>query len=103
MRNNQILNMWQCIHFLVYRLCFLSDWVDLCLSEDNSCADTMMTSSNGNIFALLALCEGNPPLTGGFPHKGQWRRDWSAPEQLVEETIETPVIWDAIMSSMTLL
>ena len=27
----------------------------------------MMTSSNGNIFALLALCEKNPPVTGGFP------------------------------------
>ena len=24
--------------------------------------------------ALLALCEGNPTVTGGFPHKGQWRR-----------------------------
>ena len=23
--------------------------------------------------ALIALCEGNPPVTGGFPHKGQWR------------------------------
>ena len=23
--------------------------------------------------ALLTLCEGNPPVTGGFPHKGQWR------------------------------
>ena len=22
---------------------------------------------------LLALCEGNPSVTGGFPHKGQWR------------------------------
>ena len=22
---------------------------------------------------LLALCEGNPPLTGEFPHKGQLR------------------------------
>ena len=27
----------------------------------------MMTSSNGNISALLVLCEGNPPATGGFP------------------------------------
>ena len=26
----------------------------------------MMTSSNGNISALLALCEGNPPVNGGF-------------------------------------
>ena len=24
--------------------------------------------------ALLALCEGNPLVTGGSPHKGQWRR-----------------------------
>ena len=23
--------------------------------------------------ALLALCAGNPPITGEFPHKGQWR------------------------------
>ena len=32
-----------------------------------------MTSSNGNIFALLALCVGihRSPLTS--PHKGQWR------------------------------
>ena len=27
----------------------------------------IMTSSNGNIFRLLALCEGNPPVIGGFP------------------------------------
>ena len=27
----------------------------------------MMTSSNANIFALLALCEGNSPVTGEFP------------------------------------
>ena len=33
----------------------------------------MMTSSNGNISAFLALCEGNTPVTDGFTHKGQWR------------------------------
>ena len=27
----------------------------------------IMTSSNGSISALLALCEGNPSVTGGFP------------------------------------
>ena len=38
----------------------------------------MMTSSNRKLSALLALCEGNrplwgnPPVTGDFPHKGQW-------------------------------
>ena len=34
----------------------------------------MMTSSNGNISALLALCERNPPVTSGFPSQCQWRR-----------------------------
>ena len=29
-------------------------------------AQYMMTSSNGNFFALLALCEGNSPVTGEF-------------------------------------
>ena len=32
-----------------------------------------MTSSNGNIFGINVLCEGNPPLTGGFPSMSQWR------------------------------
>ena len=27
----------------------------------------------GIFSALLALREGNPPVTGGFPHKGQWQ------------------------------
>ena len=26
-----------------------------------------MASSNGNFFAVLALCAGNPPVIGGFP------------------------------------
>ena len=33
----------------------------------------MMTSSNGNISALLAFCAGNSPVTVNSPHKGQWR------------------------------
>ena len=27
----------------------------------------MVTSSNGNIFRVTGLCDGNPPVTGGFP------------------------------------
>ena len=27
----------------------------------------MMTSSNGNIFRVIGLCEGNSPVTGEFP------------------------------------
>ena len=41
------------------------------VTGDNGCdmarVVIMMTSSNGNISALLAFCEGNPPVTGGFP------------------------------------
>ena len=35
----------------------------------------MMTSSNGKISALLTLCEGNPPVTGGFPWQRQVTRN----------------------------
>ena len=57
-------------------------------------------------FALLALCEGNPPVTGGFPSQEPVTRSFDvflfAPEQTVEQTIETQVIWDAIVLIMTL-
>ena len=33
----------------------------------------MMTSSNGNISALLVFCAGNSPVPVNSPHKGQWR------------------------------
>ena len=46
--------------------------------------------------ALLALCEGNSPVTGGFPSQRPVTRSsdvlWSAPEQTVEQTVETPMI-----------
>ena len=56
----------------------------------------MMTSSNGNIFHVTGLCEGNPPVSGGFPSQRPVPRSLdvflSAPGQTVEQTIETPVI-----------
>ena len=73
---------------------------------------------------LLALCEGKPPVTGGFPSQRpttrsfddffdlrlkrrlskQWKAGdltrhhtlWSVPEQTFKQIIETPVIRDAI-------
>ena len=56
--------------------------------------------------ALLAFCEGNSPVTGEFPltkasDAELWSLLWSAPEQTVEQTIETPVIWNAIALIMT--
>ena len=53
-------------------------------------------------FALLALSEGKPPVTGGFPSQRPVTRsfdvlfDLRLNEQTVEQTIERPVIWDAI-------
>ena len=37
----------------------------------------MMTSSNGSIFALLALCAGNSPVTGEFPSQRPWTRTFN--------------------------
>ena len=48
---------------------------------------------------LLTLCEWNPPASDAE----LWCFLWFAPEQTVEETIETPVIWDAIVLIMTSL
>ena len=42
--------------------------------------------------ALLALCERNPPVIGGFPSQSQW----CAPEQTAEQTVDMMVIWDAL-------
>ena len=60
-----------------------------------------MMSSNGKIFPITG------PLCGEFtddqwiPHTRAsdaefWCFLWSTPEQTVEQTIETPVTWDAI-------
>ena len=65
-----------------------------------------MTSSNKSIDRVTNLLCGES--TGHRwipPHKGQWRRALMfplscAPEQTVEQTIETPAIWDAVMTSL---
>ena len=59
-------------------------------------------------FALLAFCAGNPPVTGEFPAQRLVTRNfdvffWFEPEPTVEQTIETPVIRDAIKLIMTSL
>ena len=57
--------------------------------------------------ALLALCEGNSTVTGEFPSQRPVTRRFDvsmiAPEQTIEQTMETPVIWDAIALIMTSL
>ena len=50
--------------------------------------------------ALLALCEGNPPVTGWFPSQRPVTRSFDVffglPEQAAEQTIETPVIMTSL-------
>ena len=61
-----------------------------------TCSYNMMTSSNGNIFCVIGPLQGNPSVTGGFPHTGQWRGIsvflWSAFQKMFQQTIEGTVI-----------
>ena len=62
----------------------------------------MMTSSNENIFRVTGhLCGEFPAQMASNAAIGCFL--WSAPEQTVEQTIETPVIWDAIVLIMSSL
>ena len=68
----------------------------------------MMTSSNGNIFRVTGHLwrEFGSHRWIPLPKPSDaelWCFLWSAPEQTVEQTIETPVIWDAIALIMTSL
>ena len=57
------------------------------------------------ISTSLAFCEGNPPVTGGIPSQRPVTQSFDVffdlPEQTIEQTIETLVIWDAIALLMT--
>ena len=58
--------------------------------------------------ALLAFCVGNSPVTGEVPAQGPVTRSFGVFFDLrlkptVEQTMETPVIWDAIALIMTSL
>ena len=67
----------------------------------------MMMSSNGNIFRVTGSFWGEStghrwiPLTKASD--AEVRCFLSAPEQMVEQTIETPEIWDAFVPIMTSL
>ena len=65
-----------------------------------------MTLSNGNIFRVTDPLWGEYtghrciPLTKASEVE-LWYLLWSAPEQTVEQTMETPVTWNAIALIMT--
>ena len=66
----------------------------------------MMTSWNGNIFHVTVPLRGEStdhrwiPLTKDSDAELCYFL-WSAPEQTIEQTIEPPAIWDAIVLIMT--
>ena len=76
-----------------------NDGVHSVTSETMIVSGHMMTSSNGTT-CYWPFVRGIHSSPLDSPHKGQWCGAlmflWSAPEQTVEETIETPVIRDAI-------
>ena len=56
--------------------------------------------------ALLAFCAGNSPVTGEFPAQRPVTRNFDVFFDLQlnqQPTMETPVIWDAIVLIMTSL
>ena len=71
-------------------------------------SDPMITSWNGNIFRVTGPLWGEStghrsiPLTKASDTE-LWCLLWSAPEQTVEQTIETPVIWDTLALVRTVM
>ena len=66
----------------------------------------MMTSSNGNIFRVIGPFAMGTTGHRWIPLTKATDADlrcflWSAPEQMVEQTIEMLVIWDAMTLVMT--
>ena len=69
---------------------------------------SMITSSNGNIFPVTGPLHGEFTGHQWIPRTKAsdmelWWFLWFVPEQIVVQTIETPVIWDAITLIMTSL
>ena len=68
----------------------------------------MMMSSNGNIFRVAGPLWGEFISHRSFPLTQASDAEFSsflssAPEQTIDQTIETPVIWDAMALIMTSL
>ena len=63
------------------------------------CCISMMTSSHGNIFRITGPLLGIPPTKASDVEF--WCFLWSAPEQTIGQTTETPVIWHDSVLIMT--
>ena len=61
--------------YIYFFLLFIEEW-DMGHGKLVTRWPFMMTSSNGNISALLALCEGNSPVTDEFPSQSPVTRSF---------------------------
>ena len=87
---------------VIHKSCRVERWTDYM----KPCYVAMMTSSHGSSFAVYwPFVRGIHRSQVNSPHKGQWHKRWcflwSAHEQTVVQTIETPGIRDAIALIMT--
>ena len=77
-------------------------YIHICISKQFNTQRVKTSQWNSNIFRVtgpwLTLCQGNPPVTGGFPLQrvsqvDPWCFLWCKSKQMVEQTVELLVIW----------
>ena len=91
------------------RLGMLIPWVSpSCQSVQLIGPWQIMTSSNGNIFRVTGPLYGEFTVHRWIPITKAsdaefWSFLWSVPEQTVQQSLQTPVMWDAIALIMTSL
>ena len=106
---NQSCGLWGCLCIIINKLLKKQSSCRLSATSRHTCDVTvkvfMKTSSNETFSALLALCEWNPRVTGGFPSQRPVTQSFGvfSDLRLKKRLIETPQIWDAIALIMTSL
>ena len=99
-----------CAYFLGCIVCLylllLFDDLPVVNIKHITCWNSMMTSSNGNVFRVTGLLCGEFTGPRWIPRTkasdaGLWCFPWSVPEQTVDQTMVRLVIWDAIAPIIT--
>ena len=88
-------------HYDVTVMNEVKEWSNACCELcDRIRASTWWRHNMEILPALMALCEGNPPVTGGFSQMWSdvelWWFIWCHPEQTFKQTIELSLIWGTI-------
>ena len=98
-----VLCYWHQIYYVI-KLTMPHFYTDSSVTDSSS----MTMASNGNISALCALCEGTPPVTGGFASQRPVTGNFDVffvvrLNKRLSKQSEMLVIWDAIALTMTSL